>query len=458
MASVVRLGGEKSKNRAVDFKNHLGKRRRIYLGYDYDHDQAEEIARQIQKIVNAKRINLPLERLTVAWLEDVANDLFEKLVKEALVEQRPRSKAAPKLSAWLTKYVDQRRGELEKASIEKFERAGASLKEFFTADPRINEITPEDAADWRAWLAAMPKTNQRTNKIEVDPETGNPIPKFSETTIRNYSKDVKTIFNAAVDQELIEKNPFKKLKSAVLSVQKDNYLGLKETADVLAECHTTGWKVLFGLARFAGLRTPSETHRLTWANVNWERRLLSVYAPKTKRTRLVPITADLFEILQTAFDEAEEGAVKILDSSKHGSNLHRGLERIIVRAGVPTWDDMFNTLRASAEIDFARKYPQHEVSRWIGHSMKVSEKHYLAGDGTSVAAATSAPPLLPCSKSVVEPRRIGRKSPETMANSGGSSREKTARKSEETPVFAEVSSISEKGTRTPDPRLMKPVL
>ena len=57
-------------------------------------------------------------------------------------------------------------------------------------------------------------------------------------------------------------------------------------------------------------------------------------------------------------------------------------------------DDLFQTLRSCAETDFARKYPQHEVSRWIGHSIAVSEKHDLMSDTSVMDNAASAPPLL----------------------------------------------------------------
>jgi len=70
------------------------------------------------------------------------------------------------------------------------------------------------------------------------------------------------------------------------------------------------------------------------------------------------------------------------------SNVHQGLEKIIKRAGLVPWDDLLQTLRRSAETDFAKRYPQHAVSRWIGHSMAVSEWHYLQVDGEILDAAT----------------------------------------------------------------------
>jgi hypothetical protein len=41
------------------------------------------------------------------------------------------------------------------------------------------------------------------------------------------------------------------------------------------------------------------------------------------------------------------------------------------------WPDLYQTLRASCETEWASKFPQHAVSAWIGHSVDVSAKHYL---------------------------------------------------------------------------------
>jgi len=42
----------------------------------------------------------------------------------------------------------------------------------------------------------------------------------------------------------------------------------------------------------------------------------------------------------------------------------------------------------SVETDFAKRRPQHAVSKWIGHSMAVSERHYLQVDDEILDAAT----------------------------------------------------------------------
>ncbi len=217
---------------------------------------------------------------------------------------------------------------------------------------------------------------------------------------------------------------------------------------------------MFGLARFAGLRTPSETHRLTWADIDWDRKRLTVCSSKTNSTHIVPITADLLPILQEAFDAAPEGTVNIVTLGSHRSNLHRGLETIIKRAGLVPWDDLMQTLRRSAETDYARIHPQHAVSKWIGHSMAVSERHYMQITDDLIDAAVNAPGLVPPggADSGAVTVRMSSQVQETRRNNELTVTNFAAPKNAENPCKTGAFLSSKGGTRTRDPRLMKPVL
>ncbi len=114
-------------------------------------------------------------------------------------------------------------------------------------------------------------------------------------------------------------------------------------SDVLPDtCRT-----LIGLGRLAGLRTSSETHLLTWADVDFDRSRLSVYSPKTDRyeqhkRRTVPITTKLMKLLQLAFDAAEDGQEYVVGLSRN--NLNRNIAAIIKRADVDPIDRPYQIL------------------------------------------------------------------------------------------------------------------
>jgi integrase len=72
----------------------------------------------------------------------------------------------------------------------------------------------------------------------------------------------------------------------------------EEAAKVLEACPDVEWQLIFALARYGGLRTPSETLALKWSDVNWEARMFTVRSPKTEHPedggiRVVPIFKEL---------------------------------------------------------------------------------------------------------------------------------------------------------------------
>lgn len=128
------------------------------------------------------------------------------------------------------------------------------------------------------------------------------------------------------------------------------------------------------------MRSPSETHLLTWGDIDWDRARLTVRSPKTERhpgheQRFVPIDPRLMVILQEAFDSAPDGDERLIKLGQ-GGQMGRKLRAIAKRAGVEPWRDAFQTLRRSCEKEWAMELPQYAVSKWIGHSILVSGRHY----------------------------------------------------------------------------------
>ena len=81
------------------------------------------------------------------------------------------------------------------------------------------------------------------------------------------------------------------------------------------------WRLLFGLARFGGLRVSSESHTLTWGGVDLKNRRMTVFAPKTGATRVVPIVPRLHALLTGAHAKREPEFEQVILLSKN--NVHR---------------------------------------------------------------------------------------------------------------------------------------
>ena len=150
------------------------------------------------------------------------------------------------------------------------------------------------------------------------------------------------------------------------------------------------------MARYAGLRIPSESHLLTWADVDFARGRLTVRSPKTEHhagheQRLVPITPNLMKLIHDRFDECVEGEQHLVTIRGQGRTM-RQVRAICTRAGVELWARLWQTLRASCEKEWAMTFPQYAVSKWIGHSITVSGRHYandVPDELFQLAAATA---------------------------------------------------------------------
>ena len=284
----------------------------------------------------------------------IDDTLTEKLAAVGLTRARPSTR----LGDFLEKYTSTRRG-LKPASLKKLNQTKAKLLAYFDADILIRSVLPDDAADWEDWLAGQD---------------------ISEATVRQHCGNAKGIFNAAVRRGLLRESPFRHLRSGSTASKNARYVTPAEADKVLEACPSLEWKLLFGLARFAGLRVPSETHLLTWGDINWESNRLTVRSPKTEHhaghgQRLVPMVPQLAAIMQDAFDMAEDGQERVITLGR-GGQLHRRLTAIVRQAGVEPWKDAFQTLRRSCEKEWAMTFPQYAVSKWIGHSITISGKHY----------------------------------------------------------------------------------
>lgn len=136
------------------------------------------------------------------------------------------------------------------------------------------------------------------------------------------------------------------------------------------------------LARFGGLRVPSEIHELTWDDIDFDEKKITVRSPKTehhegKESRIIPMFPEIEQALDELWEQpATEGKVFVINQHR-GDNLRTRFSKIIKRAGVQEWPKPFHNLRSTRETELANQYPIHVVCKWLGNSPNVAMKHYL---------------------------------------------------------------------------------
>ena len=292
------------------------------------------------------------------------------------VASRPR---APRLSKWLEHYAAQRT-ELAHATktINRFTMK--YLRKHFDNDPPIDAIDRRQAAEWREALAA--------GTLSQENEVHSAAP--GEQTICKHVRGARRIFAEAVNQDLIARNPFDRLRGRPRPAMKEwAYLDRGNMQRILDACPNDAWRAFWALLRYAGLRV-GEAMRLRWVDVDFAGNRIIVNAAGTidvatnkKRPRVLPIEparcpSGLTAVLSRALADAPTGAVRVCqDLGKCQSRISKRSRQIVDAAGITRWAKVHHTLRKNAETDWANHYPQYVASEWAGHAIAVSDEHYL---------------------------------------------------------------------------------
>lgn len=223
---------------------------------------AETARNMIEKLIEARRLGSAVGGQTAEWLKAIDDRLRGRLARVSLIDLP----GATLLGPFLAGYMGQRqeRGNVTPATIEVWGRTRRNLETFFGADKDMRAVTPADADAWAAWLRAD--------------ET------LAENTIRKRCQFAKMFFSVAVKRKLIAENPFSGLVGTVVSVPERQHFLPRETVDLLLDqCYTAEYRLLLIVARYRGVRVPSEIVPLTWQDMDWQAQRIVITSPKTKR-------------------------------------------------------------------------------------------------------------------------------------------------------------------------------
>ena len=89
--------------------------------------------------------------------------------------------------------------------------------------------------------------------------------KLAPSTVEKILKRTKTMFCHAVRDRILKESPFDDLKiECSVNRSRDAFVTPEVSARVIAACPDQDWQLIFALARFCGLRTPSEVLTLKW--------------------------------------------------------------------------------------------------------------------------------------------------------------------------------------------------
>ena len=189
-------------------------------------------------------------------------------------------------------------------------------------------------------------------------------------TVRRACAVAKQSFTAAVRSKLSIDNPFADLASTVKVDTKHLYYVIGEYAQrVLEACPDTEWRLLFALARYGGLRVPSEALCLCWSNIDWGNNRFVVTSPKSEHfegheSRRIPIFPELMRYPREAFEQNEPGSEFCITRYRN--------DKVILR---PNFNGSSVVLALSPGRSHGRTFGVPAKPSWLTSSPRTSHRH-----------------------------------------------------------------------------------
>lgn len=315
-----------------------GKRRSICLGNRYTLADAQLVDAMAQRCITAIVTDSPLDMKTQRWLEGLKGELLEKFVSAGIVSQESET-----IGMIWDEFID--RDLITESSRRSYEVYKKMFERFADPETKIADFTKDDA---RAFVAALDRSE------------------YSSASKRGLVTVARAVFNLAIEKEILVRSPFAGIKTRYTFTNKrrEYYIPLDMYESMLDRCDAED-RTLLAFYRIGGLRH-GEPFELTWDDVDFVRKRVRVFAPKTHSEREIP----LFPLLARELSPGK-GAI-ISRNYKYASSLARKLCKELVR--IPK---LIQNMRSSASIDIHREYGEIAENAWLGHCESVAKRHYL---------------------------------------------------------------------------------
>ena len=244
--------------------------------------QANFIARHVEELSKAKANNVPPSPDALKWANGTEGKIRGSLVAWGLADPQGEKLVSDEgrlLSPFLDAYIASR-SDLKQTTETNYKQTRRLLVEYFGKSKVLKSITAADAERWRRWMLARP---------------------MAVATVSKHCKRAKTMLGEAVKDRLLTASPFALLKGGKESNEERHFLVTSEMSQAILEaCPDADWRVIFSLARWGGLRCPSEVLALKWTDVDWDNKRFRIDSPKTG-VRYCPLFPEIRDALKDAF-------------------------------------------------------------------------------------------------------------------------------------------------------------
>lgn len=382
MASIV--PDKKTGSRMIKFMLDKNQRKTVWLG-KMPKRTAETWKVHIEELASAIRQNRSPYPETSDWVSRLTDEYHERLSRAGLVVARvsrvSQGNQVPTLGKFLEGYIS-KRSDVKGSTSVVYGHTKRCLIKYFGPDTSLDRITASKAKDWRRWLGLSTKKGGQG---------------LADNTVRRRTGIARQFFTDAVDDKLIIENPFSKVKGVAVKENhsRDYFVSREDIEKVIALCPNNEWKLIVSLARYLGIRIPSELDELCWGDIDFENSRITVRAPKTSHhgeghaERIIPLFGDcnLRDYLQVQRNELLDSfdpkanrlsEQPVIRTHRRRENLRTGFARLIRKAGLKPWPKLFANCRSTRETELLDLgFKPKAVAEWMGHSLKIQAKHYV---------------------------------------------------------------------------------
>lgn len=357
---TLRLGQKTAKRVWNDYESHL---RDLLIAYDGGES---------------------IKHRTIEWLDSLTMERHEQIARWGIINFRMKDipfiqflREYESIRSSKTGYADSTR--------RKWSSVIRIAARHFGETIRVSEVSSEMADEFTAVLRS---------------QSGRKGGKKSDSTIARTNSHLFQAMEWAIRKGLIRTNPFlESPRTDRISRLNEKIVSRSVVDTIIKTLKKPEDRMVLGMARYAGVRVPSEVENLKIGDWDRERNLISVLSPKTagrgKPSRLIPLEPELTILLEDNIPSdasPEDWMFPSLRRSK--TNQAKGVRDRVLSAmkslNIPKWDSLFQCLRRSAITDWFETYGLSKASRWTGNTPKIMEKYYLQlGDSKAVDAVAA---------------------------------------------------------------------
>ena len=203
------------------------------------------------------------------------------------------------------------------------------------------------------------------------------------SSINRELNTLRKVFSLALDNDLIDKNPCKRLKNLRIENPPERYLQKNEEVQLLKVCSPI-MRFIIKTAIYSGLRK-NELLSLKWIDINFQENYLIARETKNNTTREVPLCEPIIKILKSIpkLGEYVFTNPNTLDKYK---DVYSNFSRAVVRSRIPhiTFHQLRHTTASRLNelgVDIVT------IQEILGHASITTTRKYTHNSRTSKISA-----------------------------------------------------------------------